>query len=79
MMHDMGHGMAKMDHANHEHMDHDMSAMQEEKHEGHKGHDMSKMSHMNHEAAMTNPQMAKAMEADMRRRFFISLILSGPV
>ncbi|KKQ80015.1 MAG: hypothetical protein UT03_C0035G0004 [Candidatus Moranbacteria bacterium GW2011_GWD2_38_7] len=79
MMHDMGHGMAKMDHANHEHMDHDMSAMQEEKHEGHKGHDMSKMSHMDHEAAMTNPQMAKAMEADMRRRFFISLILSVPI
>jgi len=77
--HDMRHDMAEMDHASHEHMDHDMSAMQEEKHEGHKGHDMSKMSHMDHEAAMTNPQMAKAMEADMRRRFFISLILSVPI
>ncbi|MBI5230504.1 MAG: copper-translocating P-type ATPase [Candidatus Magasanikbacteria bacterium] len=45
----------------------------------HAGHDMSKMSHMNHEAAMTNPQTAKAMEADMRRRFWISLILSIPI
>ncbi|HBI33775.1 MAG TPA: ATPase P [Candidatus Moranbacteria bacterium] len=45
----------------------------------HAGHDMSKMSHMDHEAAMTNPQMAKAMESDMRRRFFISLLLSIPI
>src|SRR3989344_4774296 len=35
--------------------------------------------HMDHESAMTNPQMAKQMEADMRRRFFISLILSIPI
>lgn len=45
----------------------------------HAGHDMSKMSHMDHEAAMTNPQMAKAMEADMRRRFWISFVLSIPI
>jgi Cu2+-exporting ATPase len=45
----------------------------------HAGHDMSKMSHMDHEAAMTNPQMAKAMEADMRRRFWISFLLSIPI
>src|SRR3990167_5615381 len=45
----------------------------------HAGHDMQKMSGMAHEAAMTNPQMAKQMEADMRRRFFISLILSIPI
>ena len=45
----------------------------------HAGHDMQKMSGMDHEAAMTNPQMAKQMEADMRRRFFISLILSVPI
>lgn len=45
----------------------------------HSEHDMSKMSHMDHEAAMTNPQMAKDMEADMRRRFLISLILSIPI
>ena len=32
-----------------------------------------------HESAMTNPQMAKQMEADMRRRFWISLILSIPI
>src|SRR3990167_9355678 len=42
----------------------------------HTGHDMQKMSHMDHESAMTNPQMAKQMEADMRRRFFISLAVS---
>ncbi|MCL5411046.1 MAG: heavy metal translocating P-type ATPase [Patescibacteria group bacterium] len=43
------------------------------------GHDMSKMSHMDHEAAMTSPEMAKEMEADMKRRFWISLILSVPI
>ncbi len=48
-------------------------------HTKHAGHDMSKMSHMDHEAAMTSPQMAKAMEADMRRRFFISLVLAIPI
>lgn len=45
----------------------------------HAGHDVSKVSHMDHESAMTNPQMAKAMEADMRRRFWISLALSIPI
>ena len=45
----------------------------------HPGHDMSKISHQDHEAAMTNPAMAKAMEADMRRRFLISLVLSIPI
>src|SRR3989344_2146430 len=35
--------------------------------------------HADHEAAMTNPQIAKAMERDMRRRFFISLLLSIPI
>ena len=45
----------------------------------HTGHDMSKISHADHEAAMTNPQMAKAMEADMRRRFWISFFLSIPI
>ncbi|OHA54951.1 MAG: copper-translocating P-type ATPase [Candidatus Veblenbacteria bacterium RIFOXYC1_FULL_42_9] len=36
-------------------------------------------SHMDHEAAMTNPQIAKKMEADMRRRFWISFLLSIPI
>ena len=45
----------------------------------HADHDMQKMSHMDHEAAMTNPQMAKKMEKDMRRRFFVSLLLSIPI
>ncbi|OGG80001.1 ATPase P [Candidatus Kaiserbacteria bacterium RIFCSPLOWO2_01_FULL_54_13] len=58
--------------------------------DAHAGHDpvrsgtsngagMQKESHRDHEAAMTNPQMAKAMEADMRRRFLISLVLSIPI
>src|SRR3989338_7649321 len=42
-------------------------------------HDMRHMSHTDHEGAMANPQMAKTMEADMRRRFWISLILSVPI
>lgn len=45
----------------------------------HAGHDMQAMSHMDHEAAMTNPQMAKKMETDMRRRFWISFLLSIPI
>ncbi len=45
----------------------------------HADHDMQKMSHMDHESAMTNPQMAKKMERDMRRRFWISLLLSIPI
>lgn len=45
----------------------------------HADHDMQAMSHMDHEAAMTSPQMAKKMEADMRRRFFVSLLLSIPI
>lgn len=42
-------------------------------------HAMTKVSHRDHESAMTNPQIAKAMEADMRRRFWISFILSIPI
>src|SRR3989344_5722114 len=45
----------------------------------HKDHDMSKMSHNDHEAAMSNPQIAKQMEKDMKKRFFISLLLSIPI
>ncbi|MHB8830687.1 MAG: copper-translocating P-type ATPase [Patescibacteria group bacterium] len=55
----------------------------------HAGHNMQKKparqshgaggSHMDHGAAMTDPQMAKEMEADMRRRFLISFILSIPI
>ena len=44
--------------------------------EEHKTHDISKVSHKDHEAAMTDPIIAKQMEADMRRRFLISLLLS---
>ncbi|MBI4120050.1 MAG: HAD-IC family P-type ATPase, partial [Parcubacteria group bacterium] len=45
----------------------------------HIGHDISKISHKNHEAAMTDPRTAKVMERDMRRRFFVSFILSIPI
>jgi len=45
----------------------------------HAGHDMQKASHQDHETAMTNPQMAKQMEVDMRRRFWVSFFLSIPI
>jgi len=47
--------------------------------DSHSGHDMQKISHADHEMAMTNPQIAKQMEADMRRRFWISFLLSIPI
>lgn len=55
-----------------------------ETHEGraknaHAEHDMKSMSHHDHEAAMTDPSMAKEMETDMRRRFWISLLLTIPI
>ena len=50
-----------------------------QKADSHAGHDMSKVSHMDHEAAAVDPQIAKQLEADMRRRFFISLLLSIPI
>ncbi len=40
---------------------------------------MQEMSHHDHESAMTNPAMAKHMEADMRKRFLISFLLSIPI
>src|SRR3989344_5364172 len=43
------------------------------------GYDVSEMSHRDHEMAMSNPQMAKKMEADMRRRFWVSFLLSIPI
>ncbi len=53
------------------HKEHDGSAGEEM--------DMQKMSHKDHEAAMTNPEMAKEMEADMKKRFFIAFALTIPV
>lgn len=57
--------------------------------DAHAGHDIQKVSHADHEMAMparhslgeggTNPAIAKQMEADMRRRFLISLLLSIPI
>ena len=56
---------------------------------GHATRAIQTMSHHGHEAAMparrsfsgggTNPAMAKHMEADMRRRFWVSLVLSIPI
>ena len=43
------------------------------------GYDISELSHRDHEMAMTNPQMAKKMEQDMRRRFWVSFLLSVPI
>ncbi len=45
----------------------------------HPKHDMQKMSHHDHETAMSNPQLAKQIEKDMKKRFFISFILSIPI
>ncbi|MBI2036996.1 MAG: copper-translocating P-type ATPase [Candidatus Liptonbacteria bacterium] len=56
-----------------------MELIPEEKSKGHASHDMQKISHADHEAAMTNPQIAEAMERDMRRRFLISFALSIPI
>ncbi|MBI2635206.1 MAG: copper-translocating P-type ATPase [Parcubacteria group bacterium] len=41
--------------------------------------DVSELSHKDHEMAMASPQMAKKMEADMRRRFLVSFLLSIPI
>ncbi len=64
-----------------------MASKPEKKTDGHGGHDMQKMpvpsgtegSHADHEIAMTNPQIAKAMERDMSRRFWISFLLAIPI
>lgn len=69
----------------------DMEAKQYEykthEHTGHAMHEGSmsqnvnsvqSMSHHDHEAAMTDPRMAKQMEVDMCRRFWISLLLTIP-
>ena len=65
----MNHG--NMDHKNMSHMSH----------KGHEPmeHDMSTMSHADHEKAMTDPSMAKAMEKDMKDRFFWSLLFTIPI
>ena len=58
-----------------------------QEHTGHTAHEGSiaqnvnsvqSMSHHDHEKAMTDPAMAKQMEVDMRRRFWISLLLAIP-
>lgn len=67
-----------MSHEEHKPVEHDMSKMSHVEHEVMK-HDMSKMSHADHEKAMTDPSMAKAMEKDMKDRFFWSLLFTVPI
>ena len=55
------------------------SEIRSTKSETHGGHEMRAASHMDHGAVMTDPAMAKKMEADMRRRFLISFTLSIPI
>lgn len=62
-----------MKHKNHQH------EQNHAKHEMHKDNEMSKLSHQDHDAAMSNPNIAKQMEADMKKRFFISFFLSIPI
>ena len=56
-----------------------MELIPEERESKHTRHEMGKTNHADHEAAMTNPQIAKQMETDMRRRFWVSFILSIPI
>ncbi len=71
----MNHGssaMPDMDHTSMPGMDH--SKMAGMKHGGHSGSHSGGMSH-----DMSDPAMAQAMEADMRTRFFVALLLTIPV
>tara|TARA_B100000745_G_scaffold259477_1_gene182842 strand:- start:369 stop:2540 length:2172 start_codon:yes stop_codon:yes gene_type:complete len=43
------------------------------------GHNMKDMSARDHAAAMNDPSMAKEMESDMKRRFWIAFLLSLPI
>lgn len=45
----------------------------------HSKHDMNNMPQMDHDSAMTDPSMAKAMEKDMKDRFFWSLLFTIPI
>ncbi|MHB1346781.1 MAG: hypothetical protein ACYCXK_04745, partial [Candidatus Humimicrobiaceae bacterium] len=56
----------KLSHVAHEKLSHD-------------NQNFTRLSHQDHEAAMSNPQMAKKMEQDMAKRFWISLIFTIPV
>jgi len=66
-----------------------MELIPEKKSRSHESHDLQKMparqslggggSHADHDMVMTNPQIAKVMEADMRKRFFVSFLLAVPI
>lgn len=58
---------------------HEYNLKKDSWHQEHSGHGVEHLSHRDHEAAMTSPRLAKQMEADMRRRFFISLALTIPI
>lgn len=63
----------------HEHMHHHTPVMDTHTADGHahQAHEHGGHAHMGHD--MSDPAMARAMEADMARRFWIALILSMPV
>ncbi|MBI3671816.1 copper-translocating P-type ATPase [Candidatus Azambacteria bacterium] len=56
-----------------------MELIKKEVRGSHQKHKMQEVSHKDHEAAMTDPEMAKEMERDMRRRFWVSFLLSIPI
>jgi cation transport ATPase len=60
-----------------EHVDGHLEGMAHERLEAVPAHAMAGMGPMEHD--MSNPAMAKQMEADMRNRFFVSLVLTIPV
>lgn len=68
-----------MTHDNHSSGEAPVHAHEKTAHTDHGTHDMKAMSRMDHEKAMTDPAMAKQMEADMRRRFWISLVFTIPI
>jgi len=57
--------------------------LKHKEHDEHKEHSagdkMKEMSHMDHEAAMQNPEVAKEMEKDMKKRFWYSFLLTIPI
>lgn len=69
---DHGHDTMQHSMSAHEHMHHAAPAMPAAPvHAMHGAHD--------HAAMMSDPAMAKTMEADMRRRFWVALVLTLPI
>jgi Cu2+-exporting ATPase len=75
MEHADGHSPALLSQPTTPHTTRSMEGMEHERAET--AHAMAGMGSMEHD--MSNPAMAKQMEADMRNRFFVSLVLTIPV